>query len=371
MEPRIQYAKTSDGVSIAYWTIGQGPALVLMPWIPFNHVELNWERAQGFCERLARKMQLVHYDGRGCGLSDRDVPHSLEGHELDLAAVVDRLGLERFALWAFLTSGPVAIAYAAKHPERVRRLIFWCSFSRATDLLQSQQLQGLLALLERDWELFTETMAHVVYGWSSGDPAREFAAYMRESASHDSVRGAIPVLAEIDVDHLLPEVRCPALVLHRRQMAYPDLGAARHLASRIPDARLVTLEGESSQFGGPGQPGRVTDADTQIILNAVEEFLAQDESASSAALPSGTAIMLFADIADSTALTERLGDKAFREKARELDGALRAVVRENGGTPVEGKLLGDGVLAVFTSARQAIEAALACGQAGTDAGLLL
>ena len=86
---------------------------------------------------------------------------------------------------------------------------------------------------------------------------------------------------------------------------------------------------------------------------------------------SGTAIILFADIADSTAITERLGDGAFRAKARELDGALRTVIRDHGGTPIEGKLLGDGVLAVFTSGRQAIEAALACVNAGDDGGLPL
>jgi class 3 adenylate cyclase len=86
---------------------------------------------------------------------------------------------------------------------------------------------------------------------------------------------------------------------------------------------------------------------------------------------SGTAVILFADIVDSTALTERLGDSAFRAKARELDGSLRAVIREHSGTAIEGKLLGDGVLAVFTSARQAIESALACATAGDNAGLPL
>ena len=90
-----------------------------------------------------------------------------------------------------------------------------------------------------------------------------------------------------------------------------------------------------------------------------------------ASAPSGTAIILFADIADSTALTERLGDAAFRQKARELDGVLRAIIREHSGTPIEGKLLGDGVLAVFTSARRAIEAALACARSGDDGGLPL
>jgi class 3 adenylate cyclase len=81
--------------------------------------------------------------------------------------------------------------------------------------------------------------------------------------------------------------------------------------------------------------------------------------------------ILFADIVDSTALTETLGDAAFREKARDLDATLRAVIRDNAGTPIEGKLLGDGVLATFASARQAIEAALACARSGDDAGLPL
>jgi class 3 adenylate cyclase len=81
--------------------------------------------------------------------------------------------------------------------------------------------------------------------------------------------------------------------------------------------------------------------------------------------------ILFADIADSTAVTERLGDTAFRVKARDLDGALRTVIRDLGGTPIEGKLLGDGILAVFTSAREGIAAALMCGMAGVQAGLPL
>ncbi len=88
-------------------------------------------------------------------------------------------------------------------------------------------------------------------------------------------------------------------------------------------------------------------------------------------LPSGTAIILFADIADSTALTERLGDAAFREKARELDEALRQAITSNGGTAIEGKLLGDGVLATFGAAREAIACAQACHAAGNHAGLPL
>jgi len=103
----------------------------------------------------------------------------------------------------------------------------------------------------------------------------------------------------------------------------------------------------------------------------ISQFLGiarEREATAVAILPSGMTVILFAD---STVLTERLGDDAFRAKARELDGALRTIIRDNAGTPIEGKLLGDGVLAVFTSARQAIEAALACGRSGDDAGLPL
>src|SRR5207245_5345572 len=95
---------------------------------------------------------------------------------------------------------------------------------------------------------------------------------------------------------------------------------------------------------------------TDDPARAIDDFLREGKGPTAPELPSGTAIILFADIADSTALTERLGDAAFRAKARELDGTLRAVIREHAGTAIEGKLLGDGVLAVFTSARQAIEA---------------
>jgi class 3 adenylate cyclase len=156
-------------------------------------------------------------------------------------------------------------------------------------------------------------------------------------------------------------------------MLYPPLAAARYMASRIPGARLVTLEGDSSQFGGPGQsPARRWRSDLETILSTVDSFLSEetrDAESAPPTLPSGTAVILFADIAGSTALTERLGDAVFRDKARDLDDSLRAIIREHVGTPIEGKLLGDGVLAVFTSARQAIEAALSCGQAGDDAGL--
>ncbi len=146
-------------------------------------------------------------------------------------------------------------------------------------------------------------------------------------------------------------------------MAYPSMDVARKLASQIPDARLVVVD------GGSGDIGEGTDD----IIRATGEFLGFETAGPAPVAPtgSGTAIILFADIANSTSLTEELGDAAFREKARALDTALRDAISSAGGTAIEGKLLGDGVLATFGAAREAIACAQACHSAGGDVGLQL
>jgi class 3 adenylate cyclase len=115
----------------------------------------------------------------------------------------------------------------------------------------------------------------------------------------------------------------------------------------------------------------LVDAAGLAIRTFLRGALPRSECPAAPSQQSGTAIILFADIVDSTALTERLGDTAFRERARQLDAGLRSIIGENSGTTIEGKLLGDGVLAVFTSARDAIGAALACAEIGSEAGLPL
>src|SRR3972149_1277981 len=110
MEPRIQDAKTADGGSIAFWTLGEGEPLVYMPAIPWSHIQLEWQIPffRHFYDRLAQGRRLLRYDGRGTGSSDRDVADiSLEAHILDLEAVLNRLQLERFALAARSNSAPV------------------------------------------------------------------------------------------------------------------------------------------------------------------------------------------------------------------------------------------------------------------------
>ncbi len=281
MEPRIQYAHTKDGVSIAFTTVGNGMPLVhTPPGLPFSHIQMEWEDPdwRGWNERLARGRTLVLYDCRGSGMSDREVvDYSLDGYLLDLEAVADRLALERFALYGQGNSGPVAIAYAAHHPERVSHLVLWCSYASPSDFTGSRRMAaGLRTLIDADWELYSETLAHVIYGWSAGEPARRYAALIRESLTPKSAKAAYEAIRTFDVTDLLPKVRVPTLVLDRRQAGSPLVDVSRGLASRIPDARLVTVEGESLCMFMD---------DTEAVTRAIDEFLVEGKKATLPAEP--------------------------------------------------------------------------------------
>jgi class 3 adenylate cyclase len=364
MEPRIQYAKTTDGVSIAFWTLGKGMPLVWMPWLPGSHLQLEW-RIPGLrrmYERASRGARLVRYDSRGFGLSERGVTDfSLAALLRDLEAVVDRLGLRRFRLLAAGVLAPVAIAYAARRPERLSHLVLWHGSAQASEIW-TEPFVSLTTLSGRDPVTASEAWMRALYGWSRVGYEPEWAELMRECVTADALVSLVRHSQDWDVRGLLPSLATPTLVGHHREFPYLGVDVARRLAAAIPEARLSLHEGSS--FG----PGAGSEA-----IAAIARFLAEGDEPTqdTQVLPHGTAVILFADIVESTALTEQLGDAAFRAKARELDTSLRGIIRECSGTPVEGKLLGDGVLAVFTAARQAIECALRCKTASEPFGLQL
>ena len=354
MEPRIQYAQTSDGVSIAFWTLGEGVPLVDMPFAPFSHVQLDWEDTanRSWLKRLAQSgMLVVRYDPRGSGLSERRVTElSFETQLLDLEAVIDRLELERLVLFGTLFSGPTAVAYAVREPARVSHLVLCNTMANVSEWLTSPQLQGFAALLDKDWDLFTETVAQFIYGWSGGQEARGFAAFMRQSTAPEIVRAAFWAGGGVDVTELLPQVRCPTLVAHRRQV--PTLGEApaQFLASRMPNARLTILE------GAEGNPAL---GDAHSLLRAICEFLGLggEIAPEATAVPSGALVtILFTDITDSTALTQRLGDAQAQELVRAHNAIVREALQAHGGSEI--KHTGDGIMASFPSASSALECAI-------------
>ncbi len=354
MEPRIQYAQTKDGVSIAFYTLGKGMPLVEM-YGPPTHLQMEWQipEFRGWFERLAEKRQMVRFDSRGNGLSDRDVDdYSLEARVLDLEAEVERLDLGRMALDGSWFNGTLAISYEALHPEQVSHLILYNTFARASDLMGTPQAQGLLALMDKDWELFTETYARVGLGWSAGESAQRYAALVRESVTPEYLQKYFAAFAAVDVTNLLQRVRCPTLVLQRgQQVQVLGVDLAKGLTSRIPDARLALLEGDSvGEY-------------LQAAATAIEEFLGEGEEAAKAPSLAAEDIhtILFTDVEGSTALTQRLGDAKAREVLREHERMVREALKAHGGSEV--KTMGDGFIASFSSATKALQCSIAMQRA--------
>ena len=312
MEPRIQYAKTEDGVRIAFTTVGQGTPLVVAGEISDAHVQLVWDHAPvgPFYKRLSEKNTVVKFDPRGFGLSDRDVTdHSMEARLLDLRAVVERLGLAEFALLGYTIGGPLAITYAAQDSDRVSRLVLVGSFARTSEMHSRHRAARVAGLIRTDWEMFLENLAAVNYGFGKEESSRT-ARFLAAAVDADTFARLTWAVGGDDVTALLPKITCPALVVHYSGVHYLTLEMARELVSGIPDSRMLVLD-----YGW-----LVRD---QEVAEAILDFLAEGEQEAKPDLPSGTAVILFADIVDSTALTEELGDAAFRAKARELDTSLR------------------------------------------------
>jgi class 3 adenylate cyclase len=358
MEPQVRYARAKDGTNIAYWVLGEGVSLVAMPPSP-GHIQLEWEDPdyRRWYSRQAQTHRLIRYDMRGTGLSDRDVPDvSLEGVMSDIDAVVDALGLATFALTGISLSGPQAIAYAARHADRVSHLMLWCSYAAAADFTLPQ-LDALAAMIDSDWELFTETMSHaMVAGWAQGDEARRYAALTRAAITPDRFQAFRKEAMGLDARHLLPRVQAPTLVAHRRDVPWPPIDAAKALAAGIPNARLVLLEG-TSPLPWVG--------DMEAVARMAEEFLGiespQPPIPVALTAASGLAIILFTDIEDSTGLGQRLGDARAQEVRRAHNDVVRSALNQHGGSEI--KHTGDGIMASFPTASLALECAVAIQRA--------
>src|SRR5688572_16142140 len=235
MDPRIHYVRTSDGVSIGCWMMGQGPALVVPPILVSSHIEMEWQvpgRRASF-EALARGSRLVRYDCRGIGMSQRDVvDFSMEAAFRDLEAVVDQLELERFALLRIPSSNDVATAYAAAHPERVTHLIVWEGHHQDDrDAPRAQQLEAIEPVIDRDWELYAKIRARLISGWD-GSNAPLVEELLKGTHSPESMKAANEALATTNPLPYLSSITSPSLVLYRVGIRARE-DSARQYASRI------------------------------------------------------------------------------------------------------------------------------------------
>lgn len=258
--PRVSYARGADGVSLAFTVVGDGPALVFVPWVPFSNFRMEWQNPllHRVFEQLAQELTVVHYDGRGTGHSQRDVTDvSLEAMVSDLEAVIGRAGLAQVSLLGQYNSCPHAIAYAARHPERVNRMVLFGGSARGWNAMSARQTQALLSLIEQDWDLFADTAAHQWMGWSAGEAGRAVADAIRAAVTPQIARATMQAASAADVTELLPRVAARTLVLHPRDMTQIPVGVAQSLATALPRGRLVLLEG--------AQPVLFTEHPDQIV----------------------------------------------------------------------------------------------------------
>jgi pimeloyl-ACP methyl ester carboxylesterase/DNA-binding CsgD family transcriptional regulator len=243
--PPIQYARTTDGVSIAYSTVGGGKALVYMPSVPFRHMSLLWtispedrQQAELF---VSAGRRWVMFDPRGMGSSSSVDSFSLEGLVTDLEAVVDKLGLEQFDLAATTTASPIAVEYAVRHPDRVSHLILVYPFLRAADALDTPQHSAIRALHGQDWSLYTDTTMHIVYGGLNPEIGEIISQVLRAAITPERAWQVFRLIDQFDMTEQAQRVEVPTLVIARRgqSVAIED---SRAVAAAIPSAQFVFVE---------------------------------------------------------------------------------------------------------------------------------
>ncbi len=350
VEQQISYCTAADGVRVAYATYGNDGAAPVVYLTDLPGQEALWASTWGrrFMEELARYRRLITFDFGGFGASQRNVPRPgrYDLFAADLAAVADHLSLGQFDVFAAgMGPGMASIMYAGAHAERVTRLALFSPRITTSDVDSS-----VAESIRASFKLFSRSSASLFFPGGPSDVQRWFSTAIVDWTSaaqfEEFLRGTF------DLSETLSRLTLPVLILHRKGSQVVSSSEIREAASLIPGARLVTLEGVAG----------VPYWDFEQYIDTLREFLGIEDSVETrtAALSSGSAVILFTDIVSSTELTERMGDTAFRDASRALDAGLRAAIRDAGGVAVEGKLLGDGVLATFGSAAQAIEGARRC-----------
>jgi len=359
MEPHTRYVMTSDGVSIAYATSGAGPLLLSIPSPPDNHIGLEWEDADSRAgiEKWSSLRTLVRFDGRGTGLSDREISsYTLEDRLADAEAVVSRLGSEPLAIITGMHGCQVAVALAAAHPERVSQLVLVNPFAAGRDFTASPRIQAMERLLEFDWQLFTENVGALVFGFGSALAPR-YGEFFRQCVSQQDAITIYRDMGKVDIGPLLPQIQVPTLVIAAPRFDRVD--TARHVAAAIPNAELILQQSEPESY---------EDEVAGLAANFLgHEWPAAERTASAAAFGS-LQIIVVTDLAGHTPVMQRVGDARGREILREHERLTRNALRAHGGTEV--KTLGDGFIASFSSAQRALECAAALQRAVADSALL-
>jgi class 3 adenylate cyclase len=347
--PPIQYARTDDGVNIAYWTLGEGPPVLILHSLAFSHLVLEWDvpAMRRWYERMAEQHTVVRLNLRGGGLSDRDVAVlGLDEFARDMDAVIGATGFDRVALIGSTVAGAIAIHYATTRPDRITRLaLFDASPDHASD---RAELFWKASAAVRDLEPSAFAVLLVGQGNSEDNPGQALEALMQGDFDSDRHPEIVNLYRTMNVTQQLADIQCPTLVLGHRAGGFGDPQA---LAAGIPGARLAFDDGASVL-------PYFQDADTAFEI--IHEFLREGsvEPTKEEHVVSGAfRTILFTDLESSTALTQAVGDAKAQDVLHGHNDAVRAALAAHDGEEV--KHTGDGIMASFGSAVSAVEAALA------------
>ena len=377
--PVTGYALSGD-LNIAYQTMGNGPIdMVIVPGT-WSHVEFMHEMP-GYTEvsrRLSTFGRVITFDKRGQGLSDRmSGAPSLEQRMDDVRAIMETVGSQRAALLGFSEGCPMSVLLAATYPERVSHLVLFGGY--ATGRLKLDPSLGGYAtdrpkLDPSRSEAFEEWLSGVTKNWGSGktikmlnpsqadnaDAVARFAKLERLSTSPGALKTLLRLNAQIDVKSILPTLRVPTLVLHRRTDALVRVERGRELAAQIPGAKYIEYpDGDHLPFAG----------NTNALLSDIEQFITGHRESSASDLQRVLATVLFTDIVGSTRVAVEIGDQAWHRLLDSHDQLAKQIVEQHRGILV--RSTGDGILATFDGLGRAVRCALALGAASKQIGLPL
>lgn len=323
--PVTRYAKSGD-VRIAYQVIGHGPLdLVFVPGFMSN-LDVQWEDP-GFTHllnRLSAFTRLILLDKRGTGLSDRVDNHHLPTLEMrmdDVRAVMDAVGSTRAALLGASEGGPMSILFAATYPKRTRALVLYGSYAHFhTWVMGREALEGFIAGIESSWGTGNSVTRFAPERGKDGRFHAWWARYERLSVSPSAAVALVRMNAAIDVRSVLPSIRVPTLVIHRRDDARIKFSGGKYLSEKISDARFVELTGRDHP---------IWTGDVDAAVDEIEEFLTGTRSAP---MPDRVlATIVVARLVSPAQIAVRLGDRAWNELLERLREAARDIIVRHGG----------------------------------------
>ena len=279
LEQEIRFCKTPDGITLAYASSGEGPPLVKAAnWL--THVDDDWHSPvwRHWLTELSRRHRLIRYDVRGGGLSDWDIPAAtFEDFVSDLETVVDQAGLHRFPLLGISQGAAVAVMYAARHPDRVTRLVLYGGYAQGTAVRARTEEQRRKHEVEmelmrlgwgRDEATFRQFFTTQFMPGGSKELWDAFNDLQFKTSSPENAARVLKVNGQVDIVDIAPQVRAPTLVLHARDDRRPPLEQGRLLASLIPNSRFVVLESSNHILLADEPAWSVFLAEVEAFLNS-------------------------------------------------------------------------------------------------------